>query len=244
MKKLKTICSAIAALTMLALAGCDLEVPDSEKVEFYASDFSTDEKLPQTIAKAGIDMKLDPMTSFKKSDDSAWTKEDGVSFSFYLTGYTKDWSMIFQVPSGNWGTTTAHYCENSVWKANAWGCQNGNGTFDQFNNVDCFVTISMDYSTGTMTYYKDGQKVTVYGTGTNGGFNGGDAAFPLSDVSEWIKSLIDDIAESGIYCIHPSDSWANAGAGSYSMKSFTLDVAVDADGAKAKYDAYTASVSE
>ena len=93
-----------------------------------------------------------------------------------------------------------------------------------------------------MTYYKDGQKVTVYGTGTNGGFAGADAGF--LDVSEWIKSLIDDIAESGIYCIHPSDSWANAGAGSYSMKSFTLDVAVDADGAKAKYDAYTASVSE
>ena len=242
MKKFKTICSAIVAFTVLALAGCDMEVPDSEKVEYFSAEFVTDEKLPQTLSRAGIDMKLAPMTGFKKADDSAWTKEDGVSFSFYLTGYTSDWSMIFQVPSGNWGTTTAHYCENSVWKSNAYGCQADNGAWDQFNNVACFVTISMDYSEGTMTYYKDGQKVTVYGTGTNGGFAGADAGFP--DVSEWIKSLIDDIAESGIYCIHPSDSWANAGAGSYSMKSFTLDVAVDADGAKAKYDAYTASVSE
>jgi len=242
MKKLKLICSAIAAFGLLALAGCDLEIDESDKVYYFSSEFNTDEALPQTVKKAGIDMKLDPMTNFKKSDNSAWTKADGVSFSFYLSGYTSDWSMIFQVPSGNWGSTTAHYCEDSTWKANAYGCQDGNGTWDQFNNVDCFVTISMDYSTGTMTYYKDGQKVTVYGTGTNGGFSGKDAGFP--DVSEWIKSLIDDIAESGIYCIHPSDTWANGSAGSYSMKYFTLDVAVDDDGAKAKYDAYTASASE
>ena len=34
MKKFKTICSAIVAFTVLALAGCDMEVPDSEKVEY------------------------------------------------------------------------------------------------------------------------------------------------------------------------------------------------------------------
>lgn len=33
MKKFKTICSAIVAFTVLALAGCDMEVPDSEKVD-------------------------------------------------------------------------------------------------------------------------------------------------------------------------------------------------------------------
>ncbi|MBQ4378114.1 MAG: hypothetical protein II821_02815 [Treponema sp.] len=32
MKKMKTICSAIVAFTALALAGCDLELPDSAKV--------------------------------------------------------------------------------------------------------------------------------------------------------------------------------------------------------------------
>ncbi len=34
MKKFKLFCSAIAALTMLALAGCDLEVPEGDKVEY------------------------------------------------------------------------------------------------------------------------------------------------------------------------------------------------------------------
>ncbi len=33
MKKFKLICSAIAALTMLALAGCDLEVPEDDLVD-------------------------------------------------------------------------------------------------------------------------------------------------------------------------------------------------------------------
>lgn len=37
MKKFKTICSAIVAFTVLALAGCDMEVPDSEKVEYASS---------------------------------------------------------------------------------------------------------------------------------------------------------------------------------------------------------------
>lgn len=33
MKKLKLFCSAIAALLVLALAGCEMEIPDSEKVD-------------------------------------------------------------------------------------------------------------------------------------------------------------------------------------------------------------------
>ena len=37
MKKLKTICSAIVALNVLALAGCDLELPDSAKVLYNES---------------------------------------------------------------------------------------------------------------------------------------------------------------------------------------------------------------
>ena len=33
MKKFKTICSAVAALSMLALAGCDLEIPKDKILE-------------------------------------------------------------------------------------------------------------------------------------------------------------------------------------------------------------------
>ena len=53
MKKFKLFCSAIAALTMLALAGCDLEVPEGDKVEYKT----------KTKYDAGV-------TSSKKWDDN------------------------------------------------------------------------------------------------------------------------------------------------------------------------------
>lgn len=53
---------------------------------------------------------------------------------------------------------------------------------------------------------------------------------------------MDDIESTGIYCIHPSDSWANGNADGYKMKYFVVDVAVDDDGAKSKYDDYKANI--
>lgn len=236
MKKLKTICSAIAALTMLALAGCDLEMSDSEKVSFFQSKFDTSIQLPQTLKKAGIDMSIPAMTEFRKNDGTAWKKEDGVSFSFFLSNYTKDWSMIFQVESGNFGTTTAHQCENKVWQKNAFGCSDGNGVWDEFLK-DCYVTISIS-ADGLMKFYKDGALVTTYGGSTAPyGFN--TCEFTIG-AGEWVKNILNDIATNGVYCIHPSDSWANAGASGYTMAKFSLDVAVDDAGALAKYNAYKA----
>lgn len=236
MKKLKTICSAIAALTMLALAGCDLEMSDSEKVSFFQSKFDTSIQLPQTLKKAGIDMSIPAMTEFKKADGTAWTKEAGVSFSFYLSGYTDDWSMIFQVPSGNFGTTTAHQCEDKIWKKNSFGCAAGNGAWDEFLK-DCYVTISIS-SDGYMKFYKDGALVTTYG-GTTAPYGFNTCEFTISG-GEWVKNILNDIAASGIYCVHPSDSWAAGKDGEYTMAKFSLDVAVDDAGALAKYNAYKA----
>ena len=242
MKKSKRICSAIAAFGVLALAGCDLEVPDSAKVVLKSVDYDVS-TLPALVADTIVfqDAVLPPLGESTKSDGSAWKTSDGVSLSFYLSGYTKDWSMIFQCPSGDWGSTTAHQCNDKVWVGNAFGCQSGNGTWNQFNGVDCYVTISMDYEAGTMTYYKNGSKVTVYGTGTSDGWAG--CEFTIS-TSEWVKNLINDISESGIYCIHPTDKWANDGAGEYTMKYLVVDAAVDDAGALAKYDAYTSWAAE
>ena len=248
MKKFNLICSAIAAFGMLALAGCDLTIPESKKCEYATADYEV-ETLPYLLE--GVvqkDSVLEPLNGVKKSDGTTWSTSDGVSISFYLSSYTSDWSMIFQVPSSNWGTTTAHYCEDKIWQANAYGNQDGNGTWDQFNNNDCFITISMDYTHSNMTYYKNGEAVTVYGKEdsegnalTKGGFKDHDAAF---DTDTWVQNILDDISEYGIYCIHPTDSWANASAGDYKMKYFVVDVAVDADGAEAKYEAYKAYVGE
>lgn len=241
MKKIK-FCSAIAAFFMLALAGCDLEIPESMKPQYADANYEVKE-LP--FVNAGYvpqDTVLQALNGAKLSGGEEWdVEEDGISLSFYLTGYTSDWSMIFQVPSSNWGSTTAHICNNKVWVANSFGNAADNGTWDQFNNQDCYVTISMDYDAGTMTYYKNGEKVTVYGGDTSPyGFN----TFGSTTITgkEWVQNIMDDIESTGIYCIHPSDSWANGNAGGYKMKYFVVDVAVDDDGAKSKYDDYKANI--
>ena len=240
MKKIK-FCSAIAAFFMLALAGCDLEIPESMKAPYADADYEVKE-LP--FVNAGYvpqDAVLEPLNGAKLSGGEEWdVEEDGISISFYLTGYTSDWSMIFQVLSSNFGTTTAHQCNNKLWVKNSFGCADGNGTWDQFNNQDCYVTISMDYDAGTMTYYKNGQKVTVYGGDTSPyGFAASD--FTITG-KEWVQGIMDDIADYGIYCMHPTDTWANGNAGDYKMKYFVVDVAVDDDGANTKYDDYKANI--
>lgn len=238
MKRFKLFCSAIAALTVLALAGCDMEVPDSEKVEILEDNADPVEmsvtKLPYLVeGRVGPDSSLAALKGAKKADGTEWTAKDGLSISFYMTNYKSDWSMIFQVPSSNFGTTTAHYCDNKTWKANAYGCQSGNGTWDEFITSKCFVTISMDYVNHTMTFYKDGEKVTVYGTGEKGGFDVYDAAF---DTDAWVTNILKDIESNGIYCIHPSDSWANASQGRYTLSYFYVDESLDDNGAKDVYD--------
>lgn len=231
MKKIKYICSAIAALFMLALAGCDLEIPENLKPKMAVAEYSVD-ALPYVVqGYVPQDAVLYPLDELDDYD----VESDGLSLSFYLSGYTSDWSMIFQVPSSNWGTTTMHECSNKTWVSNSFGNASGNGAWDQFNNVNCYVTISMNYDDGTMTYYKNGEQVTVYGGETSPyGFASWGSTSKTG--KEWVRGILDDILTDGIYCIHPSDSWANASAGSYTMQYFVVDKEVDAEGAVEKYN--------
>lgn len=242
MKKTNLICSAIAAFSMLALAGCDLVIPESQKCHYATADYVVDE-LPYVFQ--GIvqkDAVLEPLDGVTKSDGEDWTKEDGVSLSFWLEGYTDDWSMIFQVPSANFGTTTMHQCANKVWQHNSYGCSAGNGVWDQFLGVDCYVTISLDYTAGTMSFYKNGELLTVYG-GEDSPY--GTAKWEISiSGKEWVQGIVQDICDEGIYCIHPKDSWAYGKDGDYKMKYFVIDTALDADGAMEKYNDYLAYIGE
>lgn len=242
MKKTNIICSAIAAFSMLALAGCDLVIPESQKCHYASADFEV-ETLPYVIGGTVLkDSVLEPLESAEKSDGDTWEVEDGVSLSFWLEGYTDDWSQIFQVQSANFGTTTMHQCAGKIWQHNSYGCSAGNGSWDQFLGVDCYLTISMDYNAGTMSFYKNGELVTVYG-GDEAPY--GAAAWEFSVTGkEWVQGIIQDICDDGIYCIHPSDSWAYGKNGDYKMKYFVVDEAVDADGAAAKYNDYLAFIGE
>lgn len=243
MKKIK-FCSAIAAFFMLALAGCDLEIPESIKAPYAEADYTVQELPFVNPGYVPQDAVLEPLNGAKLSGGEEWdVEEDGISISFFLSGYTSDWSLIFQVPSSNFGTTTAHICTNKTWVANSFGNAADNGTWDQFNNNDCYVTISFDYDAGTMTYYKNGTKVTVYGGDTSPyGFSTWGSTTITG--KQWVQGIMDDIADYGIYCMHPTDTWANGNAGDYKMKYFVVDVAVDDDGATTKYENYKNFIGE
>lgn len=212
---------------MLALAGCDLEIPKDKELVYAQGGMEVSE-LPVTKPSIVKDDSLEPLYGVTKADGTEWTTADGLSISFYLEGYTNDWSMIFQVPSGNWGTTTAHQCENSGWVANAFGNAAGNGVWDQFNNVECYVTISIS-ADGYMKFYKDGELVTTYGGDAPGGF--AVCEFKITP-GKWVQNILSDIENEGIYCIHPTDSWANGNAGDYFMTYFIVDRALSDEEAK------------
>lgn len=85
MKKLKTICSAIAALTMLALAGCDLEMPDGDKVDYIPG---------LAMVGAGNADYGSSATAYCIAEDGAWsitTKVDGVTKEVEKSCIGKAW---------------------------------------------------------------------------------------------------------------------------------------------------------
>ena len=245
MKKFKTICSAIAALTVLALAGCDLNVPDGDKVEYPVPEEDSVEKLPYTKDTVSIGTTLSPLSGTKTSDGSAWTIDKGLSFSFALSGLDSDWTQIFHTNSGNFGLTCMHYCEKGAWKANVWPTNNvddkENGypsenspakTYNVYLGTDCYVTISLTKQ--DITFYKDGEKMFHYADDgkTKVGYNA-DSAFP--GMESWCTGVLTDLLNSG--CEYRSkDTWTSSIK--YNMTNFEIDIAVDADGAKAKYDVY------
>ena len=84
MKKLKSICSAIAAFCVLALAGCDLDIPESDKPD-YTDDVIYD-KGTATVSDWGTALKVgfSPMFgtwtySFTDADDNEKLAETTVT---------------------------------------------------------------------------------------------------------------------------------------------------------------------
>ena len=240
MKRFKLFCSAIAALTVLALAGCDLEVPDSEKADYIVSEYEI-EKLPYSAdGVVTIGSIVQPLTDVKKSDGSAWTIADGLSLSFAIGSLSSDWTQIFHTDSGNIGLTCMHYCKDGVWTANIWpdGYPTENSPaekYDIYLNTDCYVTISITEK--DITFYKDGEKMFHYAdSGSDKVGYAADTAFP--GMESWCKGILQSFIDSGCE-FRSKDTWTTDIT--YKMNNFNLDVAVDASGAKTKYDAYKAA---
>ena len=189
------------------------DTSDSAKGEYlFANKEETSIALPYNVSgTVEQDTKIPALTSI--------TEESGVSITFDISGYASDWSMVFLTENGNIGLTDLHYCEDSVWKANAWinSAQNNNSAYDVFLNTNCNVKIVLSGS--SIEWYKDNVKVCTYNT--SGGYSS-DETFPTME--NYVSGIITAISSSGM-TVHPSDPWANASQGGYTISNLTIDLA-------------------
>lgn len=226
---------AAAALTVLSVSSCDLEV--REKLQLPSADLG-DIEVPYSRSGKII-------TDSKVSYVDGINTDTGVSFSYYAQGgCASDWGMIIVTQSGNIGGTCLHYKENSAWKANAW-YGDAADTYGEGYGVDylayknavnsdegAYVTITLDSKSDSISWYLNGNLYVTY----NSGRTAKDAAFP--DMSEWIDSMVKEINMNG-FTINPSDSWANQGNAYKVIKDLSVNTAMTAEEVKAAYEAYS-----
>lgn len=227
---------AAAALTVLSVSSCDLEV--REKLSLPSADLG-DIEVPYSRSGKII-------TDSKVSYVDGINTDTGVSFSYYAQGgCASDWGMIIVTQSGNIGGTCLHYKENSEWKANAWynDATNTYGegytgeNWDAYKNAvnsdeGAYVTINLDSESDSISWYINGSLYVTY----NSGRTSQDAAFP--DMSDWIDSMVQEINMNG-FTINPSDPWANAGNAYNVIKDLSVNTAMTAEEVKAAYEAYS-----
>lgn len=229
---------AAAALTVLSVSSCDLEV--REKLSLPSADLG-DIEVPYSRSGKII-------TDSKVSYVGGINTDTGVSISYYVQGgCASDWGMIIVTQSGNIGGTCLHYKENSDWKANAWykdatntyGKGYTDADWDAYKNAvnsdeGAYVTISLDSASDSISWYLNGNLYVTYNSGRT--TQSQEAAFP--DMSEWIDSMVKEINMNG-FTINPSDSWANAGNAYKVIKDLSVKTAMTAEEAKAAYEAYS-----
>lgn len=237
MKMIKLMGAVVAAaLTVLSVSSCDLEV--REKLSLPSAE------LPVITVPYNRSGRI--ITDTHTPGVDGIDTDTGVSFSYYAQGgCASDWGMIIVTQSGNIGGTCLHYKENSDWKANAWYADATNtygegytgDNWDAYKkavNSDegAYVTITLDSASDSISWYLNGKLYVTY----NSGRTAKDPAFP--DMSVWIDSMVQEINMNG-FTINPSDSWANAGNAYKVLKDLSVNKAMTAEEVKAAYEAYS-----
>lgn len=227
---------AAAALTVLSVSSCDLEV--REKLSLPSAE------LPVITVPYNRSGRI--ITDTYTPGVDGINTDTGVSISYYVQGgCASDWGMIIVTQSGNIGGTCLHYKENSVWKANAWYADATNtygegytgDNWDAYKNAvnsdeGAYVTITLDSASDSISWYLNGKLYVTY----NSGRTAQDPAFP--DMSDWIDSMVKEINMNG-FTINPSDSWTNAGNAYKVIKDLSVNKAMTAEEVKAAYEAYS-----
>ena len=222
MKKLKLLCSAIAALALFALASCDLEIRD-----LYSNDHSFDgDESGKSAWPFKINGEVKPNAYFEAPKDKA-IFDNGISVSFKIVNKQgTDWNLnILQTESTVIYLCILHNGTYDLFPQFASKVTDGEGedvaddVWATYVNSDSFVTISFN-DDGSIAFYKDGALVVKYaedsteaGKGTAGAVN---------------KTFLAEASEGG-FTLLPK------------VRSLTIAPAVDDSAAKELYDDFVAN---
>ena len=186
MKKLKLLCSAIAALALFALASCDLEIRD-----YFIREGQ------KIIAESDTSNELD----FKKRNVAAkeyfvfpenFSLDNGISVSFKIVDTKKnDWDLNFLQTDSTTIYLSVLRCGSDIFESNAKldaniSAPDGNHTV--FYDEKYFVTISFEKD-GGIVFYRDGARALTYEPKVKQG------ALSVKTVNE---TFLDEVANSGL----------------------------------------------
>ena len=152
MKMTKIFCSAIAALSLLAMASCDLEIRD-EYVGNVVQYSSTGLVASGSVA-AGTAFEA------KGTVDTS----NGVSISFKLPAtLPDDWTTVVETDNVTVNLSTMKYDGTDIYEAAA--TATNDGAWDSYKSTACYVSISFN-SDGSVQFYKDGLLLLTYASST------------------------------------------------------------------------------
>ena len=234
MKRFKLICSAIAALSMLALAGCDLEIPKENRADKLDTSVTVD-NVPFT--KEG---EILPSTTVL-IDTTRISQETGLSVSFWLLlgeegeehdDNTYEWQTpvkiadedavnIVYIDVGPLGVFLKDGGENLYehfakrgsdftednWKIFCWERQK------------MYMTVSFN-ADGSIVYYKNGKRALTYESST--------VVKDLITVKDGCEAAI-NYALNGDFTLHATEEK------DYIMEDVTIDVGLDDDGVSKQF---------
>ena len=209
MKRIKQyslfICSAVAALFMLALAGCDLELRGDELGEvgktarlivYELTEPTLGEDGKPASYSAACDVVTNAGSTIEIDGDAGVTTDTGIAFSFCIDGnVTSDWTHVISTKHTATNLATMEWFENgdAVVTTNIFedgiGLQNS-AAWDVFLNEPSFVTIS--FAKDAVAFYRNGELV-VGGTATNNN----KFRDEKHTVAEQAAALINDLTNGG-----------------------------------------------
>ena len=248
MKKFKTICSAVAALTMLALAGCDLEIPKDKILEepnLEDLEVTVDDLVGGGDAVLPLKRKGTIFTGTTVSGLSATeiSESTGLSISFWILlgnegevhdNNTYEWESPVKLsdlgganvvwidvgPLGVWlASGGENFFEGEAQRGPDFpGVAADNWQIFCWERQKMYMSVSFNPD-GSIVYYKNGKRALTYAPETKkGGVT----------VAEGCSYAIDN-ALNGVLTLHATNT------NTYGMKDFTIDKGLDDDAAASLY---------